>query len=149
MDPHEHLQERDDLAWHFEIDMENPEGSTTVSSKQIEEMDFLATNAKKQRTEVKLSQLSPSEQAEFSKAKEAEISNWLSTGTVCRILRNKLPAEQILRCRWIYTWKPIEGKEEQAKAGKDKKVKARLVVLGYLDPALEDIPRDSPTLGRQ
>ena len=26
---------------------------------------------------------------------------------------------------------------------------ARLVVLGYLDPDLTEIPRDSPTLGRQ
>ena len=28
------------------------------------------------------------------------------------------------------------------------KAKARIVVLGYLDPHLEEIPRDSPTLGR-
>ena len=30
-----------------------------------------------------------------------------------------------------------------------KKAKARLVVLGFLDPALDKVQRDSPTLGRQ
>ena len=29
-----------------------------------------------------------------------------------------------------------------------QKAKARLVILGYLDPKLEELPRDSPTLGR-
>ena len=86
----------------------------------------------------------------FETAKSAEVANWLNTGTVCRILRDKLPAEQVLRCRWIYTWKPIESPTDQLKAGgRSHKAKARLVVLGYLDPALEEIPRDSPTLGRQ
>lgn len=69
---------------------------------------LLVTSEKKQRTEVKLSMLSPEDVKAFQKAKDAEIQNWLSTGTVSKILKNKLAPEQILCCRWILTWKPPE-----------------------------------------
>ena len=98
---------------------------------------------------MKLTSLSPSEQQEFQKAKESEITNWLKAGTVSRILRNRIPEDQILRCRWICTWKPLDQEEIQKNKGtKHQKAKARLVILGYLDPKIEDIPRDSPTLSR-
>ena len=67
---------------------------------------LIATTDKKQRTEVKLSMLTSEEQKAFAQAKESEVQNWLKTGTVSRILRTKLAPEQILRCRWILTWKP-------------------------------------------
>ena len=145
----QHLQGNNNMAWRFEIDCDLRPQNQPYTEKEFEEIIYLATTAKKQRTEVKLSQLTPAEREEFDRAKAAEIANWLSTGTVCRVLRNQLSPEQVLRCRWIYTWKPIESAEEQAKTGKNRKAKARLVVLGYLDPALEEIPRDSPTLNRQ
>ena len=64
-------------------------------------------------------------------------------------MRDKVPPDQILRCRWILTWKPIDQQEkEQLKGTKDVKAKARLVILGYLDPKIAEVPRDSPTLGR-
>eukprot|EP00435_Cladocopium_sp_Y103_P016264 s1455_g4.t1 len=145
-----HLQGSDNLAWKFEVDINLDDVSNgPQNERDVEDAIFLATASKKQRSEVKLSQLSATEREEFEKAKSAEIANWLSTGTVCRILRHKLSPEQILRCRWIYTWKPLESAEDQAKHGRSHKAKARLVVLGYLDPALEEIPRNSPTLNRQ
>lgn len=114
---------------------------------------LLATTEKKQRTEVKLSMLTPEEQKAFSQAKDTEIHNWLKTGTVSRILRSKLAPEQILRCRWILTWKPRDdlSPDESTKGNqlKTHKPKARLVVLGYMDPNLTEVPRDSPTLGKQ
>eukprot|EP00435_Cladocopium_sp_Y103_P039744 s2480_g10.t1 len=110
---------------------------------------FLASAAKRQKSEVKLTSLGPNEKAEFQKAKELEIQNWLKTGTISRILRDKVPPDQILRCRWILTWKPIDEQErEQLKGTKNHKAKARLVILGYLDPKITEVPRDSPTLGR-
>eukprot|EP00435_Cladocopium_sp_Y103_P009870 s2832_g2.t1 len=110
---------------------------------------FLASAAKRQRAEVKLTSLGPEEKAEFQKAKEHEIQNWLKTGTISRILRNKVPPNQILRCRWILTWKPIDDVErEQLKGTRNHKAKARLVILGYLDPKITEVLRDSPTLGR-
>ena len=108
-----------------------------------------ASAAKRQRSEVKLSTLTQSEREQFQKAKESEIQNWIRTGTISRILRDKIPHDQILRCRWILTWKPIDPEDIPDKSQVQKsKAKARLVILGYLDPQLENLPRDSPTLGR-
>ena len=46
-------------------------------------------------------------------------------------------------------WKPLDNAgQEPQKETKTHKAKARLVVLGYLDPKIEEIPRDSPTLGK-
>lgn len=149
IDDNRHLQEDPNLAWRFEVEVPEPDMSDKISDEQLETMICLATSQKKQRTEVKLCTLTESERQEFDRAKQAEVENWLKTGTVCRILRNRLAPEQILRCRWIFTWKPIEEKSEQIKQGKTRKAKARLVVLGFLDPALESLPRDSPTMSRQ
>ena len=87
------------------------------------------------------------EQAAFRKAKESEIQNWIHTGTVSKILRDKLAPEQILRCRWILVWKPLEEHREkiddikiQSEKLKSHKPKARLVVLGYLDPSSSWLP---------
>ena len=142
-----HVQDQQ-LGWRFEIDIDpniiDTEKCTT------EEVILLATNQKKARTEVKLCQLNKEELAEFDKAKEAEVANWLKTGTVSKALRSSLSPEQVLRCRWIHVWKPLEDEADRAKhGGRSRKAKSRLVVLGYLDPELETIPRDSPTLGRQ
>ena len=149
VDDSRHLQNDPNLAWRWEVEVPESDMRNNISSEQFENMIFLATNQKKQRTEVKLCTLTDSERQEFEKAKQAEVENWLKTGTVCRILRNRLAPEQILRCRLIFTWKPIEEKSEQVKQGKTRKAKARLVVLGFLDPALESLPRDSPTMSRQ
>eukprot|EP00435_Cladocopium_sp_Y103_P040497 s1339_g11.t1 len=135
------------LAWRFEFEL--PATFQDHHPMTIDDVVLLATNQKKQRTEVKLCHLSPSEREEFEKAKSSEVNNWLQTGTVCKALRESLAPEQILRCRWIHVWKHIEDPLEQKKHGKTRKAKSRLVVLGYMDPDLETIPRDSPTLNRQ
>ena len=140
-EPHENL------AWRFELDI--PQDIPEERTIQIDDLILLATNQKKQRTEVKLSHLTIQEQEEFEKAKASEVNNWLQTGTVSKALRSSLSPEQILKCRWIHVWKPIEDRAEQERQNKTRKAKSRLVVLGYMDPELETIPRDSPTLGRQ
>ena len=141
-----------ELFWktELEISQEQLEKTMSVQKQNREEAFlFLATNAKKQHTEVKLSTLDPAERLEFEAAKTKEVTNWLQTGTVVRILRNQLSPKQILRCRWLYVWKPLEDpKDIKENNGKSRKAKARLVVLGYMDPQLDTIPRDSPTLGR-
>jgi hypothetical protein len=137
-----------------------------LSQQQLNENEswaLLATTAKKQRTEVRLTELTAQERADFEKAKTAEVANWIHTGTISKILRHQIPSDQILRCRWILTWKPIDTVGETAEINKfpnqlnpkkssektvTHKPKARLVVLGYLDPQIENIPRDSPTLSK-
>ena len=138
-----------DLAWRAEILVTDSDIQSWRDADFPEEMSFLVSAAKRQRSEVKLSELSPSEKAEFAAAKETEVSNWLKTGTVQKMFRHQIPQEQVLRCRWILTWKPIdEGDRDPKNPMKSTKAKARLVVLGYLDPKITEIPRDSPTLNR-
>ena len=138
-------------AWRCEFDV--PLMQSNFPESQEEAWTLLAASAKKQRTEVRLTELTSAERAQFDAAKMSEVQSWVQTGTVSKVLRNQIPEDQILRCRWILTWKPIDTVGEDQSPDKVKnqnshKAKARLVVLGYLDPNLEEIPRDSPTLNR-
>ena len=64
------------------------------------------------------------------------------------LLRDKALPDQIMKCRWILTWKPKDPEDQKKSDGKTHKAKARLVVLGFMDPSLDHIQRDSPTLNR-
>jgi len=115
---------------------------------------FLASNAKKQRAEVKEKDLSPSDRLLFQGAKAKEVASWLSTETVRRIARSQIPEEQILRSRWVLTWKPRDDNDPQknengSSMSDSHKPKARLVILGFEDPQIENLARDSPTLGKE
>ena len=128
----------------FEKDIQNRKNETNPM-----EMAFVVSAAKRQRSEVKLSTLNPEEKRQFHQAKMAEIQTGIKTGTITKILRNQVPREQILRCRWVLTWKPVDpNPKDIASESQRTKAKARLVILGYLDPKIEELPRDSPTLGR-
>lgn len=109
--------------------------------------NYLASAAKRQKVEVKIKELNAEDQKKFAQAKEKEMESWLSTETVRKILRNKVPEGQLLRSRWVLSWKTLDEKE-QAETGISRKPKARLVILGYEDPHIDSLPRDSPTLGR-
>ena len=133
----------DDMAWKFEVNISQCDVDRWRQESDPHEMSFLVSAAKRQRSEVKMSQLSSAEKELFQQAKQKEIESWLSTETVAKVLRHQIPEENILRCRWILTWKPVDD----AKADQPKHVpKARLVVLGYEDPLVHEIPRDSPTM---
>lgn len=138
-----------DFAWRCEVLITEADIEKWKLDSEPESMSFVASAAKRQRSEIKLCTLSQKEKDEFDQAKQKEIQNWIQTGTISRILRHKIPREQILRCRWILTWKPVDEAETTMVAGgRKQKAKARLVILGYMDPQLEQLPRDSPTLGK-
>ena len=124
----------------------------TNCSTPEETVSFLATTAKRQKVEVKLSLLGSKDRQLFEQAKTKEVNSWLDTNTVSRILRNKIPRENILRCRWILTWKDSAKNthltNDTAVGNTNRTPKARLVVLGYEDPSLHLIQRDSPTLSK-
>ena len=140
-----HAETVTQCAWRCEFDVNLCQPIDQHVPEEAESWILLATASKKQRTEVRLTELTPDERKEFDKAKQSEISNWIQTGTLSKVLRNQIPEEQILKCRWILTWKPLDtcGTEltQNNNHGKTHKAKARLVVLGYLDPSIEDIPR--------
>ena len=147
-----HCLEEDNLeglgnnqGWFGEILITEEDLDQWKAEDNPHEMAFLASAAKRQRSEIKLKDLSPEDLQKFNSAKQGEINNWLSTQTVKRVFRNQIPEDQILRCRWLLTWKPVE----QPQPGEEhQKAKARLIVLGYLDPQIESIPRDSPTMSK-
>ena len=112
-----------------------------------DQIAFLASAAKRQRAEVKEKNLSEADKQLFLSAKNKEITSWLSTETVRRIARSQIPEEQILRSRWVLTWKPVDSSD----TGEDHpqyKPKARLVILGFEDPHIETLSRDAPTMGK-
>ena len=140
-----HLQE--DQAWSFSVDIGLQDINCWRQEEQPYQMAFLVSAAKRQRSEVKLHQLTQADRELFRIAKDKEIQSWLSTETVCRVLRHQIPQENIMRCRWILTWKPVDS--EESKERNPKLVpKARLVVLGYEDPLVHEIHRDSPTMSK-
>ena len=135
----------DDMAWRFEVDISQRDVDQWRAEEHPTEMSFLVSAAKRQRSEVKMSQLSNKEKELFHQAKMKEIDSWLATETVARVLRHQIPEANIMRCRWILTWKPVDSNSE---GPKQHTPKARLVVLGYEDPLVHEIPRDSPTMSK-
>ena len=143
----DHHLPQNNQGYTFEIALTMDEIHKCQGKTYEQQEIFLASTAKKQRAEVKIQELSEQDKALFKKAKDKEIDSWLSTDTVRRITRNAIPEDQLLRTRWVLTWKTIDAIEQQ-ELGVDKKAKARLVVLGFEDPQLDTLERDSPTLGR-
>ena len=135
-------------AWKCEVEVISPEEFLHQEPSAEEVWTLLATQTKKQKSEVRLSELTESERQEFATAKQTEVNNWLKTETLTKMLRDQVPPEQILRCRWILNWKPLDPTDSNVNQGRTHKAKARIVVLGYMDPQIENIPRDSPTLSR-
>ena len=121
-----------DLAWRPEIDVNSQDLHEWKSEDNKADMAFLVSGAKKQRAEVKMSTLTSAEKEEFQKAKDVEIQNWIKTGTVSKILREKIPYEQVLRCRWILTWKNVDTSNNGPSTEDNNKLKAkaRLVIWG-------------------
>ena len=116
MEP-ESLELQSDQAWQCEIYVTDHEIHQWRQEENPMECAFIASAAKRQRAEVKLTQLTPEEKAEFQKAKTQEVQNWLRAGTISCILRDQVPKDQILRCRWILTWKSIDDVEKEQMKG--------------------------------
>ena len=92
-------------------------------------------------TEVTYHRLLPGQQVQFDDAMITELSQVLAA--VRRLTQEEelnLEPERLLRMRWVLTWKYTEGG--------DKKAKAQLVILGYQQPELTNVPTAAPTLGK-
>ena len=111
-----------------------------------EEMASVASASKRARSEVHVKDLTSKEKTLFDTAKDAELTCWIQTSALKPVLRKYLNPEQILRSRWVLTWKPIEDDLGNMNG---KKAKARLVVLGFQDPNLTEVQRDAPTLTKE
>ena len=123
----------EDQGWKFEVNISNYDIHKWREETKPQEMAFLVSAAKRQRSEVKLTNLTPEDREKFQQAKLKEINSWITTETIAKITRNKIPRENVMRCRWILTWKEVD---EASSTNVPKKYapKARLVVLGFEDP---------------
>eukprot|EP00435_Cladocopium_sp_Y103_P023342 s473_g5.t1 len=145
---------QEDQMYQFEVNINQKDIEHWKEETRPEEMLFLVSAAKRQRSEVKISSLGPTERKLFEDAKMKEVDSWLATSTVCKILRHQVPTENILRCRWILTWKDADETASVSNVSSPsaqqprQKPKARLVVLGFEDPLVDQIPRDSPTMSK-
>ena len=119
-----------------------------ITQESTDHWCHVASAAKHQRAEVKLRDITPEDMQEFRDAQKKEIDQWLDTGTVRKIARHLIPEQNIMQCRWVHTWKDLDAVDAM-KFGKNRKAKSRLVILGYQDPNIKDIPRDSPTLHKE
>ena len=137
-------------CWKLEVNISQQDIDNWKREESPHHMAFVATAAKRQRSgEVKLSQLTTHERNLFNAAKNKEIDSWLSTETVTRVLRHQIPEGNLMRCRWILTWKPVDPSDLGSDSKQAKHTpRARLVVLGYEDPLVHEIPRDSPTMSK-
>ena len=139
-----------DQCWKFEVPICALDVARWKEEAKPHEMSFLVSAAKRQRSEVKLTQLSKEDRERFQQAKLKEVDSWISTETIVKVLRNQIPRENVLRSRWILTWKEIDNSHDtpQNQSAPKYKPKARLVVLGFEDPEVSEIPRDSPTMNK-
>ena len=57
-----------------------------------------------------------------------------------------------MRCRWLYVWKnpsdPSGEEPPEDLSAEGKKAKARLIVIGWEDPQLDEVVNDAPTLSK-
>ena len=142
------FQVDNDQCWKLEIPICAQDITRWREETKPQEMAFLVSAAKRQRSEVKLSDLTAEDRERFRQAKMKEVESWISTETITKIMRNQIPKANILRSRWILTWKEVDPTADQPQQSQKMKPKARLVVLGFEDPEVSEIPRDSPTMNK-
>eukprot|EP00435_Cladocopium_sp_Y103_P032161 s399_g8.t1 len=126
---------------HLNQEWDTPE-KEEFADGNLAECILLATAAKKQRVEVRWRDLNEHDRQLFQKAKEKEVKAWIDHGTVKKLAKGTLPANRIMRCRWILCWKPPLPDTVEHRP------KARLVILGFEDPDISVVPNDAPTLSK-
>ena len=135
----------------LEIDLNENDIHKWYNEVKPEAMIHVASVSKRARAEVQVKNLSLEERILFEKAKDAELNCWIQTNALRPVLRRSLNPEQILKSRWVLTWKNLEDSSAQPNHSSQhsRKAKARLVVLGFQDPKLTEVARDAPTLTRE
>ena len=95
---------------------------------------FAVSSARRKRVEVGYRKMTESDRKLFRNAKELELQSWLEHQVFYLVKKKFVDQERVMRARWVLPWKS---------AGK---AKARLCVLGFQDPDLTEVHRDTPTL---
>ncbi|CAE7344232.1 unnamed protein product, partial [Symbiodinium natans] len=107
-------------AWEIVLHESEIKFADLPSASQSLHFAMLASAERKKRVEVRMRDLTAEERGLFDKAKDKEVRAWLDHRTVRRVAQGTLDDRQLMRCRWLLTWKPPE----------------------------KEIPNDAPTLGK-
>ena len=103
---------------------------------------YLVSAMKKRAIEISERRMTPQEKIEFGKAKNVEVTNFLSAKAFEALPEGyRAKKEDAIRMRWILTWKSLPNGGSKAKA--------RAVLLGYMDSHYEQRATASPTTTRQ
>ena len=104
---------------------------------------YVTSLARKRKLEVSERSLTHEERERFKPAKAKEVKSYIQHEIVEALPKNfKIPPERMVKMRWLLTWKPCEEEAD------GRRPKARLVILGFLDPDLTTQETHSPTLTR-
>ena len=107
------LEPNDEQCYMLEVPMSRQDLMKWSCDNHPEEMAAVASAGKRARAEVQLKDLTSADRHLFDIAKDAELTCWLQTSALKHIFRKSLNPEQILRSRWVLTWKPVEGPDGQ------------------------------------
>ena len=122
-------------SWGCVIEIPLPEKKKEVTSFSRDPQAWVSAKMKK-GAELKWGQIPPERIADFQKAKGKELGNWTRERAV-RLAEKHVPHDRVVRMRWIFTTKA------------DGSAKARIVLIGFEDPDLGEIPTTSPTMSRR
>ena len=126
----------------YEIEFPVLEGEKGIRKYLKNPEAFVVSSLKKKRVEVRERNLDKDDRKLIQDAKGKEIREFIKEHVVARLREGeKVSAEQIMRMRWVLTWKKDDNGE--------KRGKARLVVLGFEDPYLGTEDTSSPTLNKR
>ena len=114
---------------------------------------YFVKQLRRQAVEVSERHLSEKELQGFCQAKSKEVKNFVVARAFQHLPKHMKPSKrQILKMRWLLTWKLDEQPEgepvKRDSQGHALKPKARAFVLGYMDPEYEHRPTSSPTMSR-
>ena len=137
------------------MEIELPHVSTKRGKEWVRDLGcYFVKQLRKNAVEISEKHLTQAEYEGFQKAKQKEVKNFIVARAFQKLPSHMKPSKnQILKMRWILTWKLDEGIPENEVLKRDSlgnplKPKARAVVLGYMDPQYEHRPTSSPTMGR-
>ena len=124
-----------DIMFCLHVDL--PDNAKDEKMFKRDPASWVAKKVKKS-AEVKLENLTESQRADFKKAKDLEVSQWIQAAA-CRALEDGkvAPRSRTMKMRWVLTFKHSGA------------AKARIVIVGFTDPDLDTLQRASPTMTRR
>ncbi|CAJ1330372.1 unnamed protein product, partial [Effrenium voratum] len=124
-----------DIMFCLHVDL--PDNAKDEKMFKRDPASWVAKKVKKS-AEVKLENLTESQRADFKKAKDLEVSQWIQAAA-CKALEDGkvAPRSRTMKMRWVLTFKHSGA------------AKARIVIVGFTDPDLDTLQRASPTMTRR